>query len=68
MSFSSDKGANISVLKIDKSGNQLWLKKFGSTSGEGVNLIKDTNDDNIITGNYNGSMFMTKTDSNGDYK
>jgi len=59
---------DILLLKIDKSGNQLWLKKFGSTSGEGVNLIKDTNDDNIITGNYNGSMFMTKTDSNGDYK
>jgi hypothetical protein len=59
----------IILLKVDQSGNQLWLKKFGSSSsGSGVNLIKDINDDNIITGNYNGSIFMTKTDNNGVYK
>ncbi len=59
---------DIILLKIDQRGNQLWFKKFGSTSGGGVNLIKDSNDDNIITGNCNGSIFMTRTDNNGVFK
>ena len=59
----------IILLKVDASGNKIFLKKFGGSSGEsGVNLIKDSNDDNIITGNYNGNIFMTKTDSNGTFK
>ncbi len=60
---------DIILLKVDASGNQLFLKKFGSSVNDnGVNLIKDSNDDNIITGEYNGSIFMTKTDSNGTFK
>ncbi|MBK8668666.1 MAG: hypothetical protein IPN89_04045 [Saprospiraceae bacterium] len=60
---------DILILKVDPNGNQLWLKKFGSAlSNSGVNLIKDTNDDNIITGNYNDLIFMTKTDNNGVFK
>ncbi len=60
---------DILILKVDQNGNQLWLKKFGSASSDsGVNLIKDTNDDNVITGNYNEQIFMTKTDNNGVFK
>lgn len=60
---------DIILLKVDQNGNQLWLKKFGSSSSDsGLNLIKDTNDDNIITGNYNDQIFMTKTDNNGVFK
>ena len=60
---------DILILKVDQNGNQLWLKKFGSASSDsGVNLIKDTNDDNIITGNYNDLIFMTKTNNNGVFK
>ncbi len=60
---------DILILKVDPNGNQLWLKKFGSAlSNSGVNLIKDTNDDNIITGNYNDLIFMTKTNNNGVFK
>ncbi len=60
---------DIILLKVDQSGNQLWLKKFGSSANDsGINLIKDINDDNIITGYYNGSIFMTKTDTNGIFK
>jgi hypothetical protein len=60
---------DIILLKVDQNGNQLWLKKFGSSlSDNGVNLVKDNNDDNIITGNYNGQIFMTKTDNNGVFK
>lgn len=60
---------DIILLKIDANGNQIFLKKFGSTAYDtGVNLIKDINGDNIITGNYNGQIFMTKTDNNGTFK
>jgi hypothetical protein len=59
---------SIILLKVDQSGNQLWLKMFGGPEGGALNLIKDANDDNIITGNYNESIFMTRTDNNGNYK
>jgi len=60
---------DIIILKIDQNGNQSWLKKFGSSENDwGVNLIKDSNDDNIITGVYNQSIFMTKIDKEGNYK
>lgn len=60
---------DIILLKVDANGNQLFLKKFGSSISDfGVNLLKDSNDDNIITGIYNGSIFMTKTDKNGVFK
>jgi hypothetical protein len=65
---------DIMLLKIDKDGNQFWVKKFGSSKTDrGMNLIKDSNDDNIITGDYNvgegsGSIFMTITDIDGNFK
>lgn len=60
---------DIILLKIDQNGSLLWSKKFGSPSNDsGVNLIKDNNNDNIITGNYNGNIFFTKTDNNGVFK
>jgi hypothetical protein len=70
MSFDVSSGqTEIILLKVDANGNQILFKKFGSASFDsGVNIIKDTNDDNIITGNYNGMIFMTKTDNNGVFK
>lgn len=60
---------DIIVLKIDQDGNQSWYKKFGSSENDrGMNLVKDTNDDNIITGDYIGSIFMTIIDKDGNYK
>jgi hypothetical protein len=60
---------DIILLKVGQNGNQLWFKKFGNPENAiGVNLIKDTNDDNIITGDYNENIFMAKTDKDGDYK
>jgi hypothetical protein len=50
--------SGIALLKIDPDGNQLFLKEFGSTfSSAGKNILKDENNDNIITGNYNGKYF-----------
>jgi hypothetical protein len=56
-------------LKINENGKQIFLKKFGSSmSCRGKNILKDFNDDNIITGSYNHGIFMTKTDNDGNYK
>ena len=61
--------ADIIVLNIDANGNQLWGEKFGSEISDwGANLNKDTNDGNVITGDYNGSIFMTMLDNNGEFK
>jgi len=60
---------DIILFKIEQDGTQVWFKKFGSSDSDwGINLIKDTNDDNIITGDYNGSIFMTKVDNSGNFK
>lgn len=69
-SFDVSNGQNdIIFLKIDENGNQLILKKFGSSySDDGVNLIKDTNDYNIITGYLNGQIFMTRLNNNGEFE
>ena len=58
----------ILLLKIDGNGNQLWMKTFNDQyEGEALNLLKD-GDDNILTGNRDGSVFLTRTDGNGVYK
>jgi len=60
---------DIVVLKINEAGDQVWFKKFGSSESDwGKNLIKETNDDNIITGNYNGNIFLTRIDKDGNYR
>jgi len=60
---------DIIVLKIDQDGKQNWYKKFGSNHSDwGINLIKDVNEDNIITGDYDGSIFMTKVGNDGKFK
>lgn len=60
---------DIILLKVGQNGNQVFLKKFSSLYSEGINLLKDTNDDNIITGDHYGqNSFMTKTDNNGVFK
>ena len=69
--------SDIILIKIDQSGNQIWYKKFGGSANDfGNNLIKDINDDNIITGTTysygqnasNGNIYMIKTDKNGVFK
>lgn len=56
------------LLKLDQNGNQISFNHFGGTEGEwGTNLLKDSNDDNIIIGStytfgpnaYMGNIFIT---------
>lgn len=59
----------IVLLKIDQNGDQIFLKDFGHNFVDyGQNVLKDSNDDNIITGEYGGAIFMTRTDSDGVFK
>lgn len=69
---------DLMLLKIDPEGHLLWIKSHGDPKNNEIayNLIKDFNDDNIITGTINSSssdnnsksIFMTKFDSDGNIK
>ena len=61
---------DIILLKVHANGNQLWMRDFGGAEfvDKGYNLLKDSNDDNIITGNYGETFFMTRTDADGNFK
>ncbi len=62
---------DIILLKIDQSGNQVWLKEFGGPETDrGRNLIKDSNDDNLITGDFGFGcpIFLATTDKDGNFK
>jgi hypothetical protein len=60
--------SKVILIKIDENGNQLWFKKFNDYyGGNALNLLKD-GDDNILTGNRNEGIFMTRTDGNGNFK
>jgi len=61
--------SGIILLKINQQGDQLLFKGFGySIVSRGQNILKDDNDDNIITGTYNFNIVMTRTDNNGVFK
>lgn len=67
-SYSSQGGEKILLLKVDESGNQMWIKKSNDANGGyALNILKDGND-NILTGNRNGGIFMVKTDGDGNYR
>lgn len=66
-------GTEIILLKVDHSGNQVWLKKYRDQGyNKGSNLIKDSNDDNLITGNLDvdgkPNIFLTRMDNDGNFK
>lgn len=66
-------GKDIYLIKIDLSGNILWTKTLGASGDEEITTIKETEDGDLIicgtntTGNYS-SIFLMKTDSNGEVK
>lgn len=66
-------GKDIFLVKIDGAGNMLWAKTFGGSGDETVSTIRETKDGGLIIcgtntlGNYS-SIFLIKTDKNGDLK
>ncbi len=64
---------DILVLKLDKDGNILWKKTYGSDGYEGANDIKQTTDGGYIISGYSGTLgsgafdaWIIKLDSNGN--
>lgn len=56
---------NVLILKFDQDGTLLVNKEFGHTLVDyGQNILKDNNGENFITGQYNGKIFLTRTDEN----
>lgn len=66
-------GKDILLVKIDGFGNMLWAKTFGGSGDEVVSAVRETRDGGLIVcgtntlGNYS-SIFLIKTDKNGDLK
>jgi hypothetical protein len=66
-------GKDIFLVKIDAFGNMLWAKTFGGSGDETVSTVRETKDGGLIVcgtntlGNYS-SIFLIKTDKNGDLK
>jgi len=63
----------ILLMKIDETGNEVWTIRFGNSEYDrGINLIKDTNDDNLVTGELviDGvrHIFLSRIDKDGNFK
>ena len=69
-SFDVTTGLNeIITLKIREDGAQVWFKRFGtSENSNGYNLLKTSNNDNVVTGNYDYNMFMTVLKDDGKFR
>ena len=66
-------GKDIFLIKTDLSGNIIWAKTLGASGDEVISTIKETEEGDLIIcgtntlGNYS-SIFLMKTDSNGEVK
>jgi hypothetical protein len=60
------------LLRVGESGDSLWSRRFGGTSGEWCYSVRQTSDGGYILGGVVGpvdtlvDMWLVKTDSNGD--
>lgn len=53
------------IAKYSSSGEQLWLKQFGSTDDDVLFSLKVDNDDNVITTGYTAGSFGTNANQGG---
>lgn len=55
----------IILFKIDENGRELWFQRMGASfNSNGFNLLK-YGSKNIVTGNYDGKIFMSLLNDNG---
>jgi hypothetical protein len=60
---------DLQVIKVDQKGDFVWSRIFQTSGvGMGLNIVKDLNDDNIITGDNDAGIFLTRMDNNGFFK
>lgn len=56
------------VLKLDRFGNFLWVRQFGSSSTEyGKSIVVDAEGNIIVTGGFNGSIDLDPGPANVNY-
>jgi hypothetical protein len=62
-SYDATTGLNeIIALKIDNNGTEQWFNRFGeSKDSNGLNLLKDSKNDNILIGNYGDNIYNIST-------
>ncbi|MDL5050934.1 hypothetical protein QQ054_33585 [Oscillatoria amoena NRMC-F 0135] len=65
-------GNDVLLIKVDPNGNLIWKKTIGGTGGETTSTIRETEDRGLLicgTNTVNGipSIFLIKTDRNGDF-
>ena len=58
------------LMHIDGEGNSIKDMRFGlkGTNAQGICLLKDLNDDNLILGQSNDKAFLVRSDSKGNFK
>ncbi|AKB24984.1 hypothetical protein MSMTP_1515 [Methanosarcina sp. MTP4] len=58
---------DIWLIKIDESGQEHWNKTFGSPRDDfGISISMTSDNGYVLTGRYDGSAFILKTDSDGN--
>ncbi|MBK8257055.1 MAG: SBBP repeat-containing protein [Polyangiaceae bacterium] len=79
ISLTNNDGANAFVAKFDSSGNAVWAKQFGDTSGQTVTAANTDSAGNILLGalpgtgidfgggNLTGTAVLAKLDSAGNH-
>jgi hypothetical protein len=70
---STQKTDDILLIKIDVQGNIIWLKTIGGKGEEHITAIRETEDQGLLILGTNivenvASMFLIKTDKNGELK
>lgn len=66
-------GNDVLLIKVDLNGNLIWKTTIGGTGSETVSTIRETEDHGLLlcgTNTVNGvsSIFLIKTDQNGELK
>ena len=58
---------DIIIAKYDSTGNQVWIKQFGTTGSDyGSSIAVDNNGNSYITGRLSNGSFVTKYDTDGN--
>lgn len=59
--------SNLWLLKIDSLGDTIWIREYGSGTGQTGFSVQETKDKGfVITGRSNGDVWLLRTDMDGD--
>jgi len=70
--YSYSSNSDVYLVRTNSTGDTLWTKYYGGTSGDYANSVKQTPDGGFIVAGYtnsfgaNGDVYLIKTDANGN--